>query len=237
VFLAISSNAYANTVVTYDLTTGTEFADGSAGNLGNHFVFDTPVSEVDALEVWAYSDAGSGNPSFEAAQVVPVTDLGLGVCNSQEDRIRPDNSLIECEDRVPAVTSVDNRFEQDWLLFIIPNLSGNVWESIILDSDGSQDKDISYWVGTVTQAPTSFDFADFSSFNHVDIDSAGPLSIDLTGVPAGNALLIGASLINTDGAPDRVFVSSITTVVPLPPAFLMFGSALLALIGNRWSRA
>jgi hypothetical protein len=232
--VAVCGNAFAGTLVTYDLTGGGTEVDSG---IGNHYVFNTPVFAVDPLEVWAYSDEGIGNASLEPAQVISDASLGFGVCNSQEDRVRGNGTVVPCEDRQAAVTSTDNRFEQDWLLFIIPNTPDNEWVSITLESQGTQDMDISYWVGTLGQAPTSFTYAQLGASTNVndDINAGVSLTIDLYNVQ-GNALLIGSSLNNLD-APDRVFVSSLTALVPIPPAFLMFGSALLALIGKRWVKA
>jgi hypothetical protein len=234
-WFAFCGNAFAATLVSYDLTGGgTEVGNGD----GNHFEFITPVFAVDSLEVWAYSDEGIGNTSLLPAQVVDYAGVaGLGVCNSQEDTYKG-NGLINktCEQQNQNVQSADNTNEQDWLLFIIPNTPDNEWVSVTLQAQGVQTPDISYWIGNLDSAPASFTYAGLGgagAFTHVDgVVQGDPLLINL-GNMEGNALLIGASLTNLDGIPDRPFVSGITTLVPLPPAVLMFGSALLALFAKR----
>ena len=228
----VSGHAAPLTPVTYDLTTGfTETGSGA----GNHFEYDTPVFAVDNLEVWAYSDLGIGNADLVAAQIVDYSGVnGLGVCNSAEDQVRGNGNVNSCTNRNQNFQATDNQGEQDWLLFIIPNTPDNEWVSITLESQGMQDMDISYWVGTLSGAPGSFTYADLGPATNIDTtgDNSLPLTIDL-GNAQGNALLIGASLTNLDGEPDRLFASSLTTMVPVPPAVWLFGSALAALAARR----
>ena len=118
--------------------------------------------------------------------------------------------------------------------------SPQVLQSLTIDPWGTWDRDVSFWVGTVTPdvSLTGATFATLGSLGFSpQMDSLnGPgdtaLTIGLGGL-VGNALLVGA-LNPADGTADRFKIRTlVTTVVPLPAAAWLFLSALGSIAGLR----
>jgi hypothetical protein len=204
----------------------------SGTSYGNRATFSRGAEK---LRVTAWSDtADAPLHGFESAYVRPFS-TGLGVCN------RDEGSVTACING-SLDHQVDNVSQQDLVLFLFD--SSQAMQSLTIDPYGVWDRDVSFWVGTVsptvnltgstfgTLAALGFS-AQFNSFN-----SAGeaPLTLSLGGL-VGNALLVGA-LHPADGTADRFKIQSLVTsspmsVVPLPAAPWLFMSALGSIAGLR----
>jgi hypothetical protein len=154
------------------------------------------------------------------------------VCNRDEGAIK------KCIARGDE-HQVDNKHEQDLVLFLFP--TAQAMQSLVIDPYGLWDRDVSFWVGNVSPgiSLTGLTFASLAALGfsgQVDsLNSAGegPLSINLGGL-VGNALLVGALNV-ADGTTDRFKIRSLTTsapaVVPVPAAAWLFVSALGSVAG------
>ena len=228
VFVLGLQPAQAATVVTYDLTAGTEAGAGD----GNHY--DFVAAGLPTLQAWAFSDNDNNLSTLNSAQVLTPAG-GLGVCNASEDIFFIFFNL-DCAVWLGARQASDNNGERDWLLLYLPDEYTNQWLSVEIASAGGQDMDISYWVGDLA-SPGLLNGANYSGLgSRVDVDDpangAGPLTLDLNNA-SGNALLIGASYTNVDGLEDRIVISSVTTLVPIPAAVWLFASAIGLLLTTR----
>ncbi len=210
----------------YSLGTGNGIQHGSGP--GNVYEF---VDQALNLNVSAWANIGS-----DVLQVSTITQFvaGLGACNPAE------GSRDSCLGS-PGRYQADNVGvgEQDWLLLFLPE-SVN-FDEVVLTSIGAQDRDVTYWIGDLS-LPADLAGAELGDLFGLGMGTAttlfnsvgdGALSIDLGG-QTGNALLIGARLGDND---DRFMLSSLAaTIVPVPPAMWLFGSALGFLVTQRGRR-
>jgi hypothetical protein len=189
---------------------------------------------TEKLRVTAWSDtADAPAGGFESAFLAQFP-AGLGVCNRDEDTIS--HCISGTIDH-----QVDNVSQHDLVLFVFD--SPQALQSITIDPYGVWDRDVSFWVGTVTPAinltgSTFGALAGLGFGNRVDLrNSAGedPLTLALGGL-VGNALLVGG-LYPADLSPDRFKIRSIVStapsVVPVPAAAWLLLSALGSLVGLR----
>jgi len=207
----------------YYVTSGTSY--------GNKVTFSQGTEQ---LRVTAWSDTGDAPlTGFETAFVRRFS-TGLGVCNRDEGVI---NTCISGG----LDHQVDNISQQDLVLFLFD--SPQAMQSLTVDPYGFWDRDVSYWVGTLspTVSLTGAIFGTLAALGFTaqmnSLNSAGeaPLTIGLGGL-VGNALLVSA-LNPADGTPDRFKIRSLVTtpgtVVPVPAAVWLFVSALGSLAGLR----
>jgi len=170
---------------------------------------------------------------FEAAYIRRFSS-GLGVCNPDE------GAITDCMSG-SLDHQVDNVSQQDVVLFLFE--SPQAMDSLTVDPFGTWDRDMSFWVGTVSPTITltgatfntlaSLGFS--SQVNSLNGAGDAALTIGLGGL-VGNALLVGA-LNPADGTPDRFkirqLVTSAPAIVPLPAAAWLFLSALGSMAGLR----
>lgn len=189
---------------------------------------------TERLKVTAWSDTGDiPVGGFESAFLGQFSS-GLGVCNRDEDTIsRCISGTVDHQ--------VDNVSQNDLVLFLFD--SPQALQSITVDSYGVWDRDVSFWVGTVS--PTiSLNGLTFGALpglgfgNQVDLlNSPGSASLTLNlGGLQGNALLVGG-LYPADDSADRFKIRSVVTtapsVIPVPAAAWLLVSGLGALVGLR----
>jgi len=187
------------------------------------------------LRVTAWSDtANAPKNGFESAFLRRFS-TGLGVCN------RDEGSVTTCING-GLNHQVDNVSQQDLVLFLFD--SPQAMQSLTVDPYGVWDRDVSFWVGTVSPS-VSLSGATFGTLaalgfsaqiNSYNTAGEAPLTLSLGGL-VGNALLVGA-LHPADGSADRFKIRSLVTtagssVVPAPAAVWLFLSALGSLAGLR----
>ena len=213
VVIAIPASA---TSLSYSLGTGNGTGHGSGP--ANVYEF---VDEAVTMTASAWSNLGS-----DLLQVATVgqLDRGLGVCNPRE------GALDQCLNGRGRI-QVDNRGrqQQDWVLLFLPTTVS--FDEIVLDTLGNLDRDVTYWIGDLSHS-ADLAGAELGDLFGLGLGNAqtvfnpagsGLLSLDLAG-QEGNALLIGARLGDNN---DRFMLSSLAaTIVPIPPALWLFGSAL-----------
>jgi hypothetical protein len=226
---------------------GCQGADASTwtfGSGGNSYVTSgssygdrvTFTQGLETLRVTAWSDTGNGpHNEFQSAYLRPFS-TGLGVCNRDEGNLtRCINSGLDHQ--------VDNVSQEDLVLFLFD--SPEAMQSLTIDPYGVWDRDVSFWVGTVSPGVTlsgstfgTLAALGFSTqMNSYNSAGEAPLTLNLGGL-VGNALLVG-SLNPADGSADRFKIRSlvtttmVTTVVPAPAAAWLFLSAIGSLAGLR----
>ena len=228
------------------LVLGCQSADASTWNFasgGNNYVtssksYGNRISfsqGSEKLRVTAWSDtADAPQNGFETAFLQRFS-MGLGVCN------RDEGSITACISGA-LDHQVDNVSQQDLVLFLFD--SQQAMQSLTIDPYGLWDRDVSFWVGTVSPAVklSSSTFGTLAALGFGtqvnSFNSAGeaPLTLSLGGL-VGNALLVGG-LYPADGSADRFKIRSLVTtvpisVVPVPAALWLFVSALGSLAGLR----
>jgi hypothetical protein len=211
----------------------------SGSSYGNRVTFYDEYQGTELLRTAAWSNT-SETPvgGFETAFIRRFS-TGLGVCNRDEGVI---NACISGS----LDHQVDNVSQQDVVLFLFD--APQAMESLTIDPFGTWDRDLSFWVGTVSPSIT-LTGATFSTLASLgfssqvnSLNSAGDaaLTIGLGGL-VGNALLVGA-LNPADGTPDRFKIRSLVTsdpmtVVPVPAAAWLFLSAIGSIAGLRRFRS
>ena len=136
----------------------------------------------------------------------------------------------------------DNFSQNDLVLFRMDQ-GQYEFNEIVIDPFGRYDRDVSFWVGNESDLPAGIDLTGigiddlealygFTQYNDFNRTGSGPLTIDLLDLQ-GNTLIFGA-LYPPNGLVDRFKIRSLTaTLVPVPAAAWLLGSALLGLIGLR----
>ncbi len=216
---------------TWDFGSGGNSYVRSGSSYGNSLTFKQGTGK---LRVTAWSDtADSPAGGFEAAFLGQFS-TGLGVCNRDEQTVRRCiSSSIDHQ--------VDNVSQHDLVLFVFD--SPQALQSITIDPYGVWDRDVSFWVGTVSPAislagSTFGTLAALGFGNRVDLlNSAGedPLTLSLGGLQ-GNALLVGGLYpadFSADRSKIRSLVSTAPSVIPVPAAAWLLLSALGSLVGLR----
>ena len=216
---------------TWTFASGGNYATTSGTSYGNRMTFSQGSQSV---RVSAWSDTGSApQNAFESASIRRFS-TGLGVCNRDEGAITACiNGALDHQ--------VDNVSQHDLVLFLFD--SPQAMQSVTIDPYGVWDRDVSFWVGTVS-ASVDLSGANFGTLGALgfgnqlnSFNSAGeaPLTVTLRGL-VGNALLVGG-LYPADGSADRFKIRSLVTtapaVVPVPAAVWLFLSALGSLAGLR----
>jgi hypothetical protein len=208
---------------TWDFASGGNPYAATGNSYGNRLTF---TQGPEKLNVTAWSDTARGG-RFGAAQIGGYS-TGLGVCN------RGERSITRCIAR-GLDHQVDNVRQRDLVLFVFE--SPQAMQSLTIDPYGVWDRDVSFWVGSVSSGVSlsGVNFGTLASLGfgtRVDsLNSPGdaPLTIGLGGL-VGNALLVSAGY-PSDGAADQFKIGSLltsapTAVVPLPAAAWLFLSAL-----------
>lgn len=241
--------ATASNAVTISFLSG----PANAGNWGNSLVFSNSGISVSAS---AYAETGGESPGgtgwylFQTAQIYRWS-TGLGICNRNEGL-----ASSTCADDEHEVDTVS----RDDLLVFVFNQNVNL-QSITVDpynSSGSDpnDRDITYWIGNLASMPAlttqTFDtlsaMPTFTETLNPATSGFDPYTHTLTGT--GNVLLISGDYRNrncknadvTTNSECEAYkirdlsVTAATTVVPVPGAVWLFGSAL-ALMGVARRRA
>ena len=203
----------------------------SGSSYGNRLTYKQGTEK---LRVTAWSDtADAPAGAFESAFLAQFS-TGLGVCNRDEDTIS--HCISGTIDH-----QIDNVSQHDLVLFIFD--SPQALQAITIDPYGVWDRDVSFWVGTVSPAislagSTFGALAGLGFGNRVDLlNSAGedPLTLSLGGL-VGNALLVGGLYpadLSADRFKIRSIVSTAPSVVPVPAAAWLLLSALGSLVGLR----
>lgn len=217
---------------TWNFAAGGNSHVASGSSYGNRLTF---AQGTETLRITAWANSGTGTPArFETAYLGRFS-TGLGVCN------RDEGSISSCIGQ-GLLHQVDNVSQQDLVLFLFD--SPQAMQSLTVDPYGTWDRDVSFWVGTVSSGVslTGLNFGTLASLGFGaqvnSLNSAGdsPLAVSLGGL-VGNALLMGARY-PADGSADRFKIRSLVTtvpatVVPLPAAVWLFLSALGSLAGLR----
>jgi hypothetical protein len=215
----------------------------NAGNWGNSLTFSDGGISVTAsafAETGAESPVSSGWYLFQTAQIYRWS-TGLGVCNRNEGLASSTCSDTEHE--------VDTVGRDDLLLFVFNQTV--TFQSVTVDpynssGDDPNDRDITYWVGSSANlanlATQTFDtLSAMPGFTETLVpatSSFNPITHALTGT--GNVLLISGDYTNrncknadvtTNSECEAYKIRDITvttgmTVVPVPAAAWLFGSAL-----------
>ncbi len=229
--ILLAVNCQTALASTWDFGSGGNSYMRSGSSYGNRLTFKQGTEK---LRVTAWSDtANTPVGAFESAFLGQFS-TGLGVCNRDEHIIsRCISSSIDHQ--------VDNVSDHDLLLFVFD--APQVLQSITIDPFGVWDRDVTFWVGTVSPTinlagATFGTLAGFGFGNQVDLlNSAGegPLTLSLGGLQ-GNALLVGG-LYPADFSADRFKIRSIVStapsVIPVPAAAWLLLSALGSLVGLR----
>lgn len=213
---------------TWNFPTGGTSAVSSGSSYGNRMTFS---QGLESLRTTAWSNTGTTPQyAFDPAALGRFS-TGLGVCN------RDEGSVTSCISGA-LLHQVDNVSQQDLVLFLFD--TPQAMQALTIDPYGVWDRDVSFWVGTVspTLNLSGSTFASLAALGFGpqvnSLNSAGEaaLTIGLGGL-VGNALLVGA-LNPADGTPDRFKIRSLvtsvpTSVVPVPAALWLFASGLGAL--------
>jgi hypothetical protein len=218
---------------TWTFASGGDYYSTSGATYGNQLIFFQGPETLRA-NAWANTAAAPAG-GFEAAYIKPFS-AGLGVCN------RDEGNLSSCINGGGINHQVDNVGQHDLILFLFD--SPQVMQSMTIDPSGTWDRDLSFWVGTITAGTAlgGSTFADLgalgfgSQVNSLNDAGNGALAIDLGG-HTGNALLV-SGLFPADGSPDRFKIRSLTTasaisVVPIPAGAWLLVSAVGLLAGIR----
>lgn len=217
---------------TWSFASGGNSYTTTGNSYGNRLTFSQGMEK---LRVTAWSNTANGFPAaFETAQLGRYS-TGLGVCN------RDEGSITGCINQ-GLDHQVDNVSQHDLVLFLFE--SPQAMQSLTVDPYGTWDRDVSFWVGTVSSGVSlsGLNFGTLAALGFGgqvnSLNSAGdaPLTVGLGGL-VGNALLVGARY-PADGTPDRFKIRSLvtstpTTVVPLPATAWLFLSALGSIAGLR----
>lgn len=210
----------------YYVTSGTSY--GNSVTFYDAQYFSPGLAQ---LRVTGFGAADSAQSSTFDAAYIRRFIAGLGVCNREE-------GLIAACISGGVDHQTDNVGQQDVVMFWFD--APQTMESLTIAPVGIWDRDVSFWVGTVSPSAT---------LNGLSIDSLGslgfgapqslfsspgstPITLALGGL-TGNALLIGA-LLPADGSPDRFKIQTLVTspvpvLVPLPGAFWLLLLTLGAL--------
>lgn len=227
-FVVLAMGSTGALASAWTFASGGSYYVSSGSSYGNKVTF---YEGSEKLRTYAWSNTaetplGGFEPGF-----IRRFSTGLGVCNPDEGAI---NDCISGS----LDHQVDNVSQQDVVLFLFE--SPQAMQSLTIDPWGIWDRDVSFWVGTVsptvTLTGTTFDTLaslGFSSqVNSLNGSGGEALTIGLGGL-VGNALLVSA-LNPADGTPDRFKIRSlVTAVVPVPAAAWLFLSALGSIAGMR----
>jgi len=217
---------------TWTFASGGSYYVTSGSSYGNKVTF---YQGDERLRTFAWSNTADTPASgFETAHIRRFS-TGLGVCN------RDEGAISDCIGG-SVDHQVDNVSHQDLVLFLFE--SPQAMQALTIDPWGVWDRDVSFWVGTVspTVTLTGATFGSLATLgfspqvNSLNGPGEERLTIGLGGL-VGNALLV-AALNPADGSADRFKIHSLvtadpTTVVPLPAAAWLFVSALGAVAGVR----
>ena len=182
---------------TWTFASGGSYYVTSGSSYGNKVTF---YEGTEKLRTFAWSNtAETPVDGFEPAYIRRFS-TGLGVCN------RDEGVITDCVSG-SIDHQVDNVSQQDVVLFLFE--SPQAMQSLTIDPWGTWDRDISFWVGTVspTISLTGSTFGTLAALGFStqmnSLNGAGDaaLTIGLGGL-VGNALLVGA-LNPADGTPDR----------------------------------
>ena len=217
---------------TWTFASGGSYYVTSGSSYGNKVTF---YEGTETLRTYAWSNtADTPAQGFETGYIRRFS-TGLGACNRDEGTISA--CMAGSLDH-----QVDNISQQDIVLFLFDSVQ--TMQSLTIDPWGTWDRDVSFWVGTVSPSLTltGATFGSLASLGFSpQVDSLngpgeGALTIGLGG-RVGNALLVSA-LNPADGSADRFKIRSLVTsttatIVPVPAAAWLFVSALGAVAGLR----
>jgi hypothetical protein len=202
-----------------------QFSTGNcgAGNAGNSLVFSAAPSGGPTVTATAWYIDSSG--LFQKATLGQYS-AGLGVCYSTENCQQPEHQ-------------VDNNGFREYVLFTFSSPVDP--SSMGITTTSSSDMDASYWMGgnsgVLNLAGVSVANLSTLGFtgtrNDSNSSSGTSRTIDLTvGNPPGtvNAILFGASYLNSDGILDYFKIGNMggTASVPEPSSVLLLATVGLA---------
>lgn len=236
VIALLAANA-ATAATFWDFRTGGSPSSVVGSGWGNVRTF-TMGSETARVTAWADDGTTPPLPSFRNAYSGQYS-TGLGICNRSEAVVA--GSLALCATDGGVRDQVDNVGNNDFMLFEFS--AAQVMHSITIDPYGAFDRDVTYWIGTVSSPLnlTGLTFTDLAALGFsAQVDSFNgvgdaPLTINLGNV-TGNAILFGA-LYPPNGTNDKFKIQSMSTttaaVVPVPGALWLLGSAVAGLAALR----
>jgi hypothetical protein len=223
---------------TFD-TTGTTpgiETDPGFGNTWSYTAVD--VSGAYTVSITSWSDNGfvDLDSTLKQAEGVDLGDAGvgtgLGVCDSTN------GSTAQCLSNLNR-RNIDNAGGYDWILIMLPEVMRI--DTLTISPDGNRGRDVTYFTGWLDSA-ASIDGASYNeltapvaagglNLTQYDVNyGRGTADVDIdmylnagNGEVWGNAILIGASMINGG---DRFAVSAMSTSVPIPASIVLFLSAL-----------
>jgi len=237
VTLLFAPSVYAYSSNTWDFRTGSNGSPSTNtgyqyGNVRTFTENSNGWDETITATVWA--DTGLPNPpgTLEDAYLGRYS-TGLGSCN------RGEGSISYCDGNNP-LHQFDNAFQNDLVLFSMDQ-GRYQFNEVVIDPYGVHDRDVSFWVGSLSDLPSGGDLTGiaidelvsvygFTKYDDKNPRGSGPLTIDLLDVE-GNTLIFG-SIFPPNKKVDRFKIRSLTaTLVPVPAAVWLMGSGLLALFG------
>lgn len=222
---ALAAVLYASTAAADPVTwsfTGSQGGSMGEGSYGNTRSFVSDGVTVTA-SAWGYT-YGSSNNALESA-ALGRWSTGLGSCNRSETCGNPSHQ-------------VDNVGADDWILFTFSEAVDIT--SIRIDPYGTYDRDVSYWVGTVS-TPLNLHGVNYNGLddrgfgNRIDqtySTGSSALNVPIAGGRV-NAILFGAR-IEGSGANDYFKITGLTadvTRTPPPPTHSVPEPTSLALMG------
>lgn len=215
--LLVAAGTLSAAPVTFNLTSNVGY-----GTMGNLLTYSSSGLN---LSVTSWGLTGNSSTTLAAAATGRWSG-GLGVCDSAEG--------TSCGD--PQHT-VDNSGKYDFILFQF-SAPIDVF-SLTMNSYGSGDSDMSYWVGTPTGSLSGSSLANLANLGMgTQIDNSGSGNRSITVNPSANvsAILIGAKVgaITVNDSYDYVKIASITATtasVPPPPVSSVPEPGTWALLG------
>jgi len=226
-----AAHAYSTTI--WDFRTAGSVATNTGFSYGNVRTFTENVNAptVETVAVTAWANTGAAPPSDGSIETAYLGrySTGIGVCN------RGEGSINYCDGNNP-LHQADNVSQSDLVMF---RMDQGTYEfnNIVIDPYGEWDRDVTFWIGNaplgadltglgINDLVSVLGFTEYSDYNSA---SSAPLTIDLMG-NEGNTLIFGP-LYPPNGKADRFKIKSLTaTLVPIPAAVWLFGSALAGMV-------
>lgn len=238
----LTSSLVSAASVTIDFAVGGSASDGVGKNgYGNSITFSE--GGLSATATGYGMTGGLLNTYLETAEV-SRWDTGLGVCNQSEGTVNAGFLQPKCSTFGTIISpdehQIDSNGADDYIVLSFDQAVS--FSSAVIDPFQIHDRDVKFWIGNVDLLAFNLGGLDDTDIELISgmgsavtktaTASALPLTVGLDDL-YGNVLILKGLSSN-----DFFKFSSITveTVVPVPAAAWMFGSALLGLAGLKRKR-